>query len=71
MHNTRTDSNLFTRIQRATSAIPGAESIKRRLHNDPNACGAAYWFATRGQSLGFTLVTYHQILMRRDPYYSY
>ena len=57
------------RLQRLTSKLPGAPALKQRLHDNVAACGVVYRLSMDRQPAGFTLLTYHMILERPDPFY--
>ena len=64
-------ASVLQRVQQITSAIPGGRRLKRRLRNSPTACGVTYIASTAGRGTGFTVLTYHLILERPDPFYAY
>ncbi len=58
-------------VARLTAALPGGRRLKQCLQNSPTACGITYAAATTGRDEGFTVLTYHGILDRPDPFYGY
>ncbi len=59
----------FTWLQRATSILPGGKVLKRRLHNSATACGLALQLSKVVPDSHFTIIMYHRMLDRPDPYY--
>ncbi len=65
------DAGFVTRLQRASSRVPGAAAVKRSLHNHAAACGALYRLLTLRSEPGITIVTYHRLFAEPDPFYGY
>jgi len=49
--------------------LPGGKALKRRLHNSATACGLALQLSKVMPDRHFTIIMYHRMLDRPDPYY--
>lgn len=59
-----------TILSRLGHTFPIAVRMRHRLQNSPTACGITYSLSTVGNPQGFTLLMYHGVLERPDPYSS-
>lgn len=60
---------MLTSLQRFTSTLPMARPLKRCLHNNVTACGLMYRLSTLRSQPGFTVIMYHRVLERSDPWH--
>lgn len=54
-----------------TTAMPGVGALKQRLRTNVTACGLVYRWDARRQGQAFTIIMYHRVVERPDPWFDH